>query len=150
MNKVILIGRLTRDPDIRYSQGDHPIAIARYTLAVDRPRRKYTGDSGQSADFISCVAFDKAAEFAEKYLQKGTKIAISGHIQTGSYTNRDGEMVYTTEVMIEQQEFCESKASAANQQGNLAPVPKPAAGDAGADGFMAIPDNVDDIGLPFN
>ena len=148
MNKAILIGRLTRDPEVRSSQSG--MTIARYTLAVDRPRRRDQQDGAQTADFISCVAFDRAADFAEKYLQKGTKIAVTGHIQTGSYTNRDGQMVYTTEVMIEQQEFCESKASAANQQGNLAPVPKPAAGDAGADGFMAIPDNVDDIGLPFN
>ena len=110
MNKVVLMGRLTRDPDVRYSQGETPLAIARYTLAVDR-RFKRNGE--QDADFINCVAFGRTAEFAEKYLKQGTKMVVSGRIQTGSYTNRDGVKVYTTEVVIEEQDFAESKAAAA-------------------------------------
>ena len=106
MNKVILMGRLTRDPEIRYSQGGNSMAIARYTLAVDR---RFAKNGEQSADFISCVAFGKSAEFAEKYLHQGTKMCIEGRIQTGSYTNRDGVKVYTTEVVVENQEFAESK-----------------------------------------
>lgn len=108
MNKVILLGRLTRDPDIRYTQGAEPMAIARYTLAVDR-RIKREGEA--AADFISCVAFGKLAEVAEKYLHKGTKIIITGRLQTGSYTDRDGRKVYTTEVIVEDQGFAESKKS---------------------------------------
>ena len=99
MNKVVLMGRLTRDPEVRYSQGDNSMAIARYTLAVDRRGRRDNTDNSQTADFISCVAFGKSAEFAEKYLHQGTKICISGRIQTGSYTNRDNQKVYTTEVL---------------------------------------------------
>ena len=104
MNRVVLMGRLTRDPDVRYSQGDQPMAIARYTLAVDR-RRGRSNDGENSADFISCVAFGKAGEFAEKYFHKGTKIAVSGRIQTGSYVNKDGVKVYTTDVVVDDQEF---------------------------------------------
>ena len=107
MNKVILMGRLTRDPEVRYSQGEQPLAIARYSIAVDR-RGRNSAD-GATADFINCVAFGKQGEFAEKYLHKGTKIAIIGRIQTGSYTNREGQKVYTTEVVVEEQEFAESK-----------------------------------------
>lgn len=106
MNKVILMGRLTRDPDVRYTQGENPMAIARYTLAVDR-RFKREGEA--TADFISCVAFGKQAEFAEKYFRQGIRIVITGRIQTGSYTNRDGNKVYTTDVVVEEQEFAESK-----------------------------------------
>ena len=113
MNKVVLMGRLTRDPDVRYSQGETPLAIARYTLAVDR-RFKRNGE--QDADFINCVAFGRTAEFAEKYLKQGTKMVVSGRIQTGSYTNRDGVKVYTTEVVIEEQDFAESKASCSPEQ----------------------------------
>ena len=147
MNKVILMGRLTRDPDVRYSAGENSTAVARYTLAVDRRFRR-DGDSA-TADFIGCVAFGRQAEFAEKYLRQGTKIAITGRIQTGSYTNREGQKVYTTEVVVEEQEFAESKnASSANTQSyQAAPAPAPSA-DAG-DGFMNIPDDVDDE-LPFN
>ena len=110
MNRVVLMGRLTRDPDVRYSQGENAMAIARYTLAVDR-RRGRSGNNGdeQTADFISCVAFGRSGEFAEKYLKKGTKICVSGRIQTGSYTNREGVRVYTTEVVVEDQEFAESR-----------------------------------------
>ena len=140
MNKVILIGRLTRDPDIRYSNGENRMAVARYTLAVDRRIRKADGE--QTADFISCVAFNKAAEFAEKYLHQGTKIAITGKIQTGSYTNKDGVKVYTTDVVVEECEFAESK-NAASANANQAPT-----AEAG-DGFMSIPDGVGDGGLPF-
>lgn len=106
MNKVVLMGRLTRDPDVRYSQGETPLAIARYTLAVDR-RFKRNGE--QDADFINCVAFGRTAEFAEKYLKQGTKMVVSGRIQTGSYTNRDGVKVYTTEVVIEEQDLQRAK-----------------------------------------
>lgn len=138
MNKVILIGRLTREPDIRHTAGENAMTVARYTLAVDRRIRRSDGD--QTADFISCVAFNKTAEFAEKYLHQGTKIAITGRIQTGSYTNKDGQKVYTTDVVVEECEFAESKSTtSANGR------PEPSA-DAG-DGFMNIP--VDDSGLPF-
>ena len=107
MNKVILMGRLTRDPEVRYSSGDNQMAIARYSIAVDRRGKRDT--EGQTADFINCVAFGKAGEFAEKYFHKGTKIAVTGRIQTGSYTNKDGQKVYTTDIVIEEQEFAESK-----------------------------------------
>lgn len=144
MNKVILMGRLTRDPDVRYSQSaDNSMAIARYTLAVDRRRGKGS-DNEQSADFISCVAFGRSGEFAEKYLHQGMKIVISGRIQTGSYTNKDGQKVYTTDVVVEEQEFAEGKGASNN--GNSRPEP----GMASGDGFMSIPDGVDDEGLPFN
>ena len=139
MNKVILMGRLTRDPEVRYTQGDKPMAIARYTLAVDR---RYKKEGEQSADFIPCVAFGKSAEFIEKYCKKGTKLAVSGRIQTGSYTNRDGQKVYTTDVMIEEQEFAESKGSAQKQN------TQPAKEEDGMDGFMNIQDGLDEE-LPF-
>ncbi|MCR5784701.1 MAG: single-stranded DNA-binding protein [Eubacterium sp.] len=151
MNKVILVGRLTRDPDVRYSQSaDQPMAIARYTLAVDRRgRRDNTGDNSQTADFIGCVAFGRQGEFAEKYLRKGTKIAVTGRIQTGSYTNKDGAKVYTTDVVVEEHEFVESKsASEANTAGGFAPAGRPSPSDAG-EGFMNIPEGIDEE-LPFN
>lgn len=146
MNKVILMGRLTRDPEVRYSQGENALAIARYTLAVDR---RFQKNSEQGADFISCVAFARSAEFAEKYLKQGTKICVSGRIQTGSYTNKDGVKVYTTEVVVEDQEFAESKnaASAGGSDfsgGNSRPTPSAASGD----GFMSIPEGIEDE-LPF-
>ena len=154
MNKVVLVGRLTRDPEVRYSQGgENSLAIARYTLAVDR-RFKRNGDE-QTADFIGCVAFGRNAEFAEKYFRQGLKIIVSGRIQTGSYTNRDGQKVYTTEVVVEEQEFAESKAASDNyaashpQTSSPAPAPSmPAPGAASADGFMNIPDGIDEE-LPF-
>ena len=139
MNKVILMGKRTRDPEVRYSQGAQPLAIARYTLAVDRRGSK---QGEQSADFINCIAFGKSGEFAEKYLHQGTKIVVTGRIQTGSYTNRDGQKVYTTDVVVEEQEFAESKK-------NTQPAPEPAPA-GGYEGFMNIPDNVEDEGLPFN
>ena len=146
MNKVILMGRLTRDPDVRYSQGENPMAIARYTLAVDR---RFKRDGEQSADFINCLAFGRSAEFAEKYFKQGTKIAVSGRIQTGSYTNREGVKVYTTEVVIEEQEFAESRAESdanrANYQYQTSAGTTPDEGD----GFMNIPDGIDDE-LPFH
>ncbi len=118
MNRVVLMGRLTRDPDVRYAQGDNPMCIARYTLAVDRRfARGNNGNDGNSADFIPCVVFGRSAEFAEKYLRKGTKIAVTGRIQTGSYTNREGVKVYTTEVVVEDQEFAESRNAAGGSQG---------------------------------
>lgn len=160
MNKVVLIGRLTRDPDVRYSQGQEQTAIARYTLAVDR-RKSRNSQEGQNADFISCVAFGKSGEWAEKYLHKGTKIAISGRIQTGSYTNRDGQKIYTTDVVVEDQEFAESKNSAPEgntqqnadedlqRQWNAAAGGAMGYNDNPAAGFMSIPDNCDEE-LPFH
>ena len=147
------MGRLTRDPEVRYSAGDNAMAIARYSLAVDRRRRANGGADEQTADFINCVSFGKTAEFAEKYLRKGTKMLVTGRIQTGSYTNKEGAKVYTTEVVVEEQEFAESKGSADVNRGNggfqaAAPAPAPAFGDAG-DGFMNIPDGIDEE-LPFN
>ena len=153
MNKVILMGRLTRDPDVRYSAGENSTAVARYTLAFCRRFRR-DGDSA-TADFIGCVAFGRQAEFAEKYLRQGTKIAITGRIQTGSYTNREGQKVYTTDVVVEEQEFAESKNAGGNNGGYSAPQhnnPAPSANtsDLGsADGFMNIPDGIDEE-LPFN
>ncbi|MBQ5917795.1 MAG: single-stranded DNA-binding protein [Lachnospiraceae bacterium] len=147
MNKVILMGRLTRDPDIRYSQGENAMAIARYTLAVDRRGRK-DGSSEQTADFISCVSFGKIAEFAERYLRQGTKIVAEGRIQTGSYTNKDGQKVYTTDVVVENCEFAESKNSASDAGNYSSSRPEPTS--AAGDGFMNIPDGVEDEGLPFN
>lgn len=145
MNKVILMGRLTRDPEVRYSQGENQTAIARYSLAVNR-RFKREGDP--EADFINCVAFGKQAEFAEKYLKKGTKMTITGRIQTGSYTNKDGVKVYTTNVIVEEQEFAESKAAAENHAA-ASPAPQPAPQQNQADGFMNIPDGIDEE-LPFS
>ena len=148
MNKVILMGRLTRDPEVRYSQGNNAMAIARYTLAVDRRFNRNAED--QNADFIGCVAFGKAGEFAEKYFRKGTKVAITGRIQTGSYTNKDGVKIYTTDVVIEDQEFAESKNSgnSSNASDNMAPSGSAPSNTAG-DGFMNIPDGIDEE-LPFN
>lgn len=142
MNKVILMGRLTRDPEVRYSQGENATAIARYTIAVDR---RFKRDNDASADFIGCVAFGKSAEFAEKYLKQGTKICVTGRIQTGSYTNKDGVKVYTTDVVVEDQEFAESKnAQGEGFRGDSRPTPTAASGD----GFMSIPDGIEDE-LPF-
>lgn len=144
------MGRLTRDPDVRYSQGDNPMAVARYTLAVDRRFKK---DGEQSADFISCVCFGKSAEFAEKYFRQGLKITISGRIQTGSYTNKDGVKVYTTDVYVEDQEFAESKNASGSSNGNSnnsnSSPSRPDPSAASDDGFMNIPDGIDEE-LPFN
>lgn len=135
------MGRLTRDAEIRYSQGENSTAVARFTTAVDR---RFHRDDEQSADFISCVAFGKTAEFLEKFGRKGTKFVLEGRIQTGSYTNKDGQRVYTTDVVVEAVEFAESKASQGNAQ-QADPEPAPADGD----GFMNIPDGID-VELPFN
>ena len=132
MNKVILMGRLTKDPEVRYSQGNEPLAIANYTLAVDR--RKKTQENQQTADFISCVVFGKGAEFAEKYLRKGAKIAVIGRIQTRNYTNKDGNKVYVTEVVVEEQEFAESKSSSQTA----------GSGSAEESGFINIPEGAED------
>ncbi|MCI8950056.1 MAG: single-stranded DNA-binding protein [Lachnospiraceae bacterium] len=141
MNQVILMGRLTRDPEVRYTQAEPPIAIARYTLAVDRRGSKTDGQP--AADFINCVAFDRAGEFAEKYFLKGMRVLVSGRIQTGSYTNRDGVRIYTTDVIIQSQEFAESRNTAS---GSNAPQ---MSGEPIGNGFMSIPDGMDE-GLPFN
>ena len=147
MNKVILMGRLTRDPEVRYSSGENQTAIARYSLAVDRRRGK--NDDQPSADFINCVAFGRSAEFAEKYFHKGLKITVAGRIQTGSYTNKDGQRVYTTDVVAENVEFAESKnAAGGNADFGGAPSAPSPSGAAG-DGFMNIPDGIDEE-LPFN
>lgn len=142
MNRVIIMGRLTRDPETRYSQGERSMAISRYTLAVDRRGRKVENE--QNADFINCVAFDKAGEFAEKYFRQGMRVLISGRIQTGSYTNKDGVKVYTTDIVVEDQEFADSKGAGDNHQQSR---PEPS---SVGDGFMNIPDGVEDEGLPFN
>ena len=145
MNKVILMGRLTRDPEVRYGTGENSTAVARYTIAVDR-RFKRGGE--QSADFIGCVASGRNAEFAEKHLRQGTKIVLTGRIQTGSYTNRDGQKVYTTDSVVEEQEFAENKAAAAGNggQGNYS---RASSAPSDANGFMNIPDGIDDE-LPFS
>ena len=137
MNKVIEIGRLVREPEIRYSQGENTTCIARYTLAVDR---KFKQEGQPNADFINCIAFGKLGEFAEKYLHKGVKIAVVGRIQTGSYKNKDGNTVYTTDVVVEEQEFCESKS-----QSNSQPQPT----QSNDNSWLNIPDGVEDS-LPFN
>lgn len=162
MNKVVLMGRLTKDPDVRQSQGAEPVTIARYTLAVNRRGKKQEGQ--QEADFISCVAFGKAGEFAEKYLHKGTKICVSGRLQTGSYTRQDGAKAYTTDVVIEEQEFAESKADsgraamddqmAAQYSGQGSQQAAGKIGQQGSwesvmDGFMSIPNGIEEE-LPFN
>ena len=136
------MGRLTRDPEVRYSQGENSTAIARYTLAVDRRFRR-NNDGEQSADFIGCVAFGKSAEFAEKYFRQGIKVVVTGRIQTGSYTNKDGQKVYTTDVVVEDQEFAESKATSQQNQQNSSTQ----ASDS--DGFMNIPDGIDEE-MPFS
>ena len=146
MNKVILMGRLTRDPEVRYSQGEQSTAVARYTIAVDRRFRRES--DAQTADFIGCVAFGRQAEFAERYLRKGIKIAITGRIQTGSYTNRDGQRVYSTDIVVEEQEFAESK-SANGGNADFQPADRPSPSEAVSDGFMNIPDGIDEE-LPFN
>ena len=150
MNKVILMGRLTRDPDVRYSAGENALAIARYTLAVDR---RFKRDGEATADFISCVAFGRAAEFAERYFHQGIRIVVSGRIQTGSYTNREGQKVYTTEVVVEEQEFAESKSASDQYAASHPSAPAPSAAAptpsaVSADGFMNIPDGIDEE-LPF-
>lgn len=146
MNKVILMGRLTRGPEVRITQnGDNNLTIARYNIAVDR--RKTKGNDDPGADFINCVAFGSLGDFAEKYLKKGTKIAIEGRIQTGSYTNKDGQKVYTTEVVIESQEFAESKRGMSEEDKEARDSASASA--AGLDGFMNIPDGIEEE-LPFN
>lgn len=150
MNKVILMGRLTRDPEVRYSQGESSTAVARFSLAVDR-RFKRQGEP--DADFINCVTFGKTAEFAERYLKQGTKVAAVGRIQTGSYTNKEGQRVYTTDVVLEEVEFAESKGTSENRTGGMdlgfQPTSRPAPSQAAGDGFMDIPDGIDEE-LPFN
>ena len=138
MNKVVLMGRLTKDPDIRYTTGANSMAVASYTLAVDR---RFKREGGPTADFIRCIAYSKSAEFAEKYFKKGTKIAVSGRIQTGSYENKNGERVFTTDVIVEDQEFAESKSNSASQSNTNRNTPK-------TDDFMPI-SNSDDDEMPF-
>ena len=142
MNRVILMGRLTRDPDIRYTSGENSMAVARYTLAIDRTTKK---QDEQSADFISCVAFSKAAEFAEKYFRQGMRVLVSGRLQTSSYTNREGQKIYTTDVILDSQEFADSNGDSTEAKGKGRRE-----ANVDADGFMNIPDGVDDEGLPFN
>ena len=150
MNRVILIGRLTRDPNVSYSQGGDNMAIARFTLAVDRRGRRQDGADQQNADFIGCVCFGRQAEFAEKYLRQGTKVAVTGRIQTGSYTNKDGQKVYTTDVVLDDIEFAESKNTQGGGDSNYSyQAPSRPAPSAAGDGFMNIPDGIDEE-LPFN
>ncbi|MGL6220821.1 MAG: single-stranded DNA-binding protein [Lacrimispora sphenoides] len=143
MNRVILMGRLTRDPEVRYSQGERVMAVARYTLAVDRRVRRNQDSNEQTADFINCVAFDKGGEFAEKYFRQGMRILISGRIQTGSYTNKDGNKVYTTDIIVDEQEFADGKNVSSD---NSRPEPNNVVGGS----FMNIPDGVGDPDLPFS
>lgn len=143
MNKWIGVGRLTRDPEIRYIQGDNPMAIARYTLAVDR---KFKREGEPTADFIPCVTFGKSAEFVEKYFKQGLRVAVAGRIQTGNYTNKEGVKVHTTEILVEDQEFAESKSEQAQNSG----IAAAASSRTSENEFMNIPDNVDDSELPFN
>lgn len=138
MNKVILMGRLVRDPEIRYTQGENSMAVARFTLAVDR---RFKRDNQPTADFISCICFRKTAEFVEKYCKKGTKLAVDGSWQTGSYTNKDGNKVYTNDCLVDNCEFAKSKATAEQNQKKD--------DNTGNDDFMNIPDGIED-GLPFN
>ena len=146
MNRVILMGRLTKDPDIRYTQGERSMAIARYTLAVDRRgRRGQDNAEQQTADFINCVAFDRAAEFAEKYFRQGMRVLVSGRIQTGSYVNQEGRKVYTTEVILDDQEFADSKGASGR-----GPEQRQVQGADIGEGFMSIPDGIEDEGLPFS
>ena len=147
MNRVILMGRLTRDAEIRYSQGESSTAIARFSLAVDRRFRR-EGEE-QTADFINCVAFGRTAEFMERFGRKGTKFVAEGRIQTGSYTNKDGQRVYTTDVVVESVEFAESKAASSGNDGGFTPADRPSPSQAAGDGFMNIPDGIDEE-LPFN
>ncbi len=159
MNRVILMGRLTRDPEVRYSQGENSMAIARFTVAVDRRGRKGQDNGGeqQTADFIGCTAFGRTAEFVQKYFTQGRRILLQGRIQTGSYTNREGQRVYTTDVIVDDVEFCDNKSSESNaaggynnNYGGYQPTSRPAPSSAIGDGFMNIPDGVEDEGLPFN
>ncbi len=141
MNKVILVGRLTRDPDVRYSQGDSQMAVARYSLAVNR---RFKREGQQDADFINCVAFGKNGEFAERYLKKGMQIAVVGRIQTGSYTDKDGKKVYTTDVVVEEHEFTESRQKFAERTGGSVDN-----NVSSNDGFVAVSDTSGDDDLPF-
>ena len=150
MNKVILVGRLTRDPDVRYSSGDNAMAIARYTLAVDRRGRRDSAGSDQpTADFIGIVAFGRDGEFAEKYLRKGSRILVEGRIQTGSYTNKEGQKVYTTDVVVERHEFVDSKSSSGGSSDSYVPAQGQGGQADSGDGFMNIPDGIDEE-LPFS
>ena len=147
MNKVILVGRLTRDPEVRHPQNDSQAAVTRYTLAVDR---KFKRDNEPTADFIPCVVFDRSGEFAEKYFHQGMRISVSGRIQTGSYTNKDGVRVYTTEVIVEEQEFAESKAESEENRRTTRQQAKPEETPGIApDGFMNIPEGLEEE-LPFD
>ena len=147
MNKVILMGRLTREPELRYSQSNNPLAIARYTLAV--ARKVKTNDT--EADFINCIAFGKSAEFVEKYFRQGQRVLIEGRLQTGSYTNKEGQKVYTTDIIVDSQEFADSKgASDSMSTSSYTQSQRPTPSSASSDGFMNIPDGVEDEGLPFN
>ena len=139
------MGRLTRDPEVRYTSGERSMAVARYTLAVDRRGRNNSGDQ-QTADFINIVAFDKAGEFAERYFRQGMRVLVSGRIQTGNYTNREGQKVYTTEIVANSQEFADSKGAGSGSGSGSSATPSAPMGD----GFMNIPDGVEDEGLPFN
>lgn len=143
MNKTQLVGRLTRDPEVRYSQGENASAIARFSIAINR--RFKNAEGNYEADFINCVAFGKSGEFIEKYFKKGMAIGVTGRIQTGSYTNKDGVKVYTTDVVVEEVEFVESKNAS-----NTSDISAPASSNVTTGGFMNIPDGIDDDSLPFN
>lgn len=145
MNKVILMGRLTRDPEIRYSQGANASAVARFSIAVDR---RFKRDGEPDADFFNCTAFGKQAEFVEKYLKKGTKMLVSGRVQNDNYTNKDGQTVYSVQIIVDELEFAESKNSTGSAEGGYGQTSRPAPGAAAGDGFMNIPTGIEDE-LPF-
>lgn len=149
MNKVILMGRLTRDPEIRYSQGANALAIARYSLAVNRTFKR---EGEPEADFFNCTCFGRTAEFAEKYLKQGTKVVVVGRVQNDNYTNKEGQKVYSVQIIVEEQEFAESKNASSDMggfQGGFQPTSRPTPSAAAGDGFMNIPDGIDEE-LPFN
>lgn len=147
MNRVILMGRLVRDPETRHSNGENSMAITKYTLAVERRgAKKEQGGNQPTADFINCVVFGKGGEFAQKYFTKGLRILVAGRIQTGSYTNKDGQKVHTTDVIVDEQEFADSKNNSTGGNQQTGQTSSSAIGE----GFMEIPDDVDDEGLPFN
>ena len=159
MNKAIIMGRLTRDPIVNYSQGETPVAVVRFTVAVDRRvKRDANNSEQQTADFISCVALGRQGEFIERYFHQGNRICVSGRIQTGSYTNKEGQRIYTTDILVEEVDFAESKGASSNNAGGYGQnayggqpqASRPTPETASADGFMNIPDGVEDEGLPFN
>ena len=149
MNKVIMMGRLTRDPEVRYSSGENSMAIAKFSIAVDRRNRRQQTDDQPTADFFNCTAFGKQGEFVEKYLKKGTKILLTGRVQNDNYTNKNGEKIYSVQIIVEEIEFAESKKDSVDSKSGAQPQADAPTADGGGDGFMNIPDSIQEE-LPFN